>query len=71
MSMPKSIFVLHEFLDSSISLDRYSSNAKIKDGGETPIYWAAWKGNTEIVIILAPRIDNPNASDKDRYLPNN
>ena len=52
-------------------LDRYSSNAKIKDGGETPIYWAAWKVNTEIVIILAPRTDNPNASDKDRYIPNN
>ena len=44
-----------------VSLDRYSSNAKIKDGGETPIYWAAWKGNTEIVKILAPLTDNPNA----------
>ena len=52
-------------------MDRYSSNAKIKDGGETPIYWAAWKVNKEIVIILAPRTDNPNASDKDRYIPNN
>ena len=54
-----------------VPLDRYSSNAKIKDGGETTIYWAAWKGNTEVVIILAPRTYNPNASDKDRYIPNN
>ena len=29
--------------------------------GRTPIYWAAWKGNTEIVKILAPVTDNPNS----------
>ena len=27
----------------------------------TPIYWAARNGHTEIVKILAPLTDNPNA----------
>ena len=31
---------------------------------ERPIYKAAWNGHTEIVKILAPLTDNPNAPDK-------
>ena len=30
----------------------------------TPIYWAAKNGHTEIVKILAPLTDNPNAPNK-------
>ena len=33
---------------------------------ETPIYWAASNGHTEIVKSLAPLTDNPNAQN-----PNN
>ena len=68
---PNSLSSVQKLSKSCLWTDIHSSNAKIKDGGETPIYWAAWKVNTEIFIILAPRTDNPNASDKDRYIPNN
>ena len=37
--------------------------------GVTPIHWAAHKGQTEIVEILAPLTDNPNAPDKWGYTP--
>ena len=33
--------------------------------GQTPIHSAAYFGHTEIVKILVPLTDNPNASDKD------
>ena len=32
-----------------------------KNDGSTPIYWAAVWGHTEIVKILAPLTDTPNA----------
>ena len=37
--------------------------------GKTPIYWAAYKGHTEIVKILAPLTANPNAEDEDKDTP--
>ena len=37
-------------------------NAPDEDG-KTPIYVAAFNGNTEIVKILVPLTDNPNAPD--------
>ena len=35
----------------------------------TPIYMAAENGHTEIVKILAPLTDNPNAPDEDGWTP--
>ena len=37
--------------------------------GITPIYWAACKGHTEIVKILAPLSDNPDAPNRNRKTP--
>ena len=37
--------------------------------GKTPIYWAAFHGNSEIVKILAPLTDTPNAPDVDGRTP--
>ena len=39
------------------------------EDGFTPIYWAANNGHTEIVKILAPLTDNPNAPDKNGKTP--
>ena len=43
-------------------------NSPGKDG-ETPIYWAARNGYTEIVKILASLTDNPNTPRKDGETP--
>ena len=43
-------------------------NASDKDG-DTPIYWAARIGHTEIVKILAPLTDSPNPPNKSRETP--
>ena len=43
-------------------------NAPNSDG-KTPIYWATYRGHTEIVKILAPLTDNPNAPDGDGFTP--
>ena len=37
--------------------------------GMSPIYWAAYDANTEIVKILAPLTDNPNLPDKHGVTP--
>ena len=37
--------------------------------GNTQIYWAVCAGNTEIVKILAPLTDNPNAPNKNGESP--
>ena len=37
--------------------------------GRTPIWWAAFNGNTELVKILAPFTDNPNAPNNDGNSP--
>ena len=37
--------------------------------GGTPIYWAALKGHTEIVKILAPFTDTPDAPNKSGCTP--
>ena len=39
------------------------------EDGNTPIYWAAFKGHTDIVKILAPLIDNPNAPNDHGVTP--
>ena len=35
----------------------------------TPIYWAAYHGHTEIVKILAPLTENPNAPNREGETP--
>ena len=40
-----------------------------KNGHTTPIHKAAWNSHTEIVKILAPLTDNPNAPDEDGRTP--
>ena len=37
--------------------------------GRTPIYWASYRGDTEIIKILAPLTDNPNAPNKNGITP--
>ena len=49
-------------------IDR-QSNAPDKTGN-TPIHWAALYGHTEIVKILAPLVDNPNAPNDIGETPN-
>ena len=44
-------------------------NAPVKVGFTTPIYWAAFMGHTEIVKILAPLTDNPNAPNNGGTTP--
>ena len=39
--------------------------------GDTPIYWAAYNGHTEIVKLLAPLTDYPNAPNNKGYFRNN
>ena len=39
------------------------------ESGETPIFWASQYGQTEIVKILAPMTDNPNAPYEDGNTP--
>ena len=40
-------------------------------GGETLIFWATVEGHTEIVKILAPLTDNPNAPTNSGNTPIN
>ena len=40
-----------------------------RNDGKTPIYWAAYKGHTEIVKILAPLTNNPNVPNRDGRTP--
>ena len=37
--------------------------------GNTPIFWAAFKGYTDIIKILAPLTDNPNAPKENGQSP--
>ena len=43
-------------------------NAQNKDG-DTPIYYAAYTGHTEIIKIFAPMTINPNTPDRNRQTP--
>jgi len=57
---------LYSFLYEFYTINRTDEFAPSpRKDGETPIYWAACRGHTEIVKILAPLTENPNAPDRD------
>ena len=52
-------------------MEQKKDNANAPDNYEctTPIHWAAYRGHTEIVKILAPLSENPDAPNRNRKTP--
>ena len=56
-------------LDNPNQFQQFHNWKKIHSAAKSPIYLAASNGHTEIVKILAPLTDNPNAPDNDGKTP--
>ena len=62
-------FLIIKFNQKGVVYDKLLNIYYIYCDGETPIFWATIEGHTEIVKILAPLTDNPNASSNNGETP--
>ena len=62
-------FVIIKFNQKGVVYDKLLNIYYIYCDGETPIFWATIEGHTEIVKMLAPLTDNPNASTNSGNTP--